>query len=60
MYDECRYETAWFPHKKSIWCYPFTLEELEVRIDFFYSDKEKNLRKLFLGPRISSRLKILL
>lgn len=30
IYNMCRYEQAWNPHKKSAWCSAFTKEHLEI------------------------------
>lgn len=32
MYDECRYETAWYSGMKSVWCTPFGVKDFEVTI----------------------------
>ncbi|KAL7632520.1 UNVERIFIED_CONTAM: hypothetical protein RMT77_017137 [Armadillidium vulgare] len=43
IYDECRYETAWFPNKESIWCKPFSPKDIEVLeyyedLKYYYED----------------------
>ncbi|KAL7290243.1 hypothetical protein TKK_0015945 [Trichogramma kaykai] len=41
MYDMCRYESAWYPARESIWCIPFNRTELEILefrqdLDYYY------------------------
>lgn len=43
MYDECRYETAWWPKRKSAWCSAFSLYDFEVMeyhqdLKYYYED----------------------
>ena len=43
MYDECRYETAWWPQRKSAWCSAFSHSDFEVMeyhqdLKYYYED----------------------
>ncbi|KAK7068393.1 hypothetical protein SK128_007921 [Halocaridina rubra] len=43
IYDECRYETAWWPLRKSAWCLPFSTYDFEVMeyhqdLKYYYED----------------------
>lgn len=43
IYDECRYETAWWPNRKSPWCSSFSDHDFEVMeyyqdLKYYYED----------------------
>lgn len=43
IYDECRYETAWWPSRKSAWCSAFSSYDFEVMeyhqdLKYYYED----------------------
>ncbi|XP_068219996.1 multiple inositol polyphosphate phosphatase 1-like [Palaemon carinicauda] len=43
IYDECRYETAWWPNRKSAWCSSFSHHDFEVMeyhqdLKYYYED----------------------
>ncbi|XP_045133296.1 multiple inositol polyphosphate phosphatase 1-like isoform X1 [Portunus trituberculatus] len=43
MYDECRYEAAWWPQRKSAWCsafshYDFEVMEYHQDLKYYYED----------------------
>ncbi|XP_069969884.1 multiple inositol polyphosphate phosphatase 1 [Penaeus vannamei] len=43
IYDECRYEMAWWPKQESAWCMPFTSYDFEVMeyhqdLKYYYED----------------------
>lgn len=43
IYDECRYETAWWPSRRSVWCLAFSLDDFEVMeyhqdLKYYYED----------------------
>ncbi|KAG0716428.1 Multiple inositol polyphosphate phosphatase 1 [Chionoecetes opilio] len=43
MYDECRFETAWWPTRKSAWCTAFSFYDFEVMeyhqdLKYYYED----------------------
>ena len=54
IYDECRYETAWWPDKPSAWCVPFSDADLKVleyyqALKYYYQDS-------YGGPPLNAQL----